>query len=264
MLRFMAWLRRHSQGHDRIFRFLQQLAAEEQAARLLEAGAGGVLVLAPHMDDEALGCGGALAAHAAAGAEIVAVYLTDGRYGAGPGTAAQPEVSRARRAEAQRAAAVLGIRHQVFIDGLGNRLEQDGDAAAQVRAVLRERRPGVVYLPAFAERHPDHRAAGDLLEVAVKGGDFDFECRAYEVWTPLVPNGVLPIDAVLDRKRAAVDCYESQLSHSDFGHFVLALNAYRSSLVPGGGARYAEAFYCAPLARYLQTHRAFRAACAPT
>ena len=41
-----------------------------------------VLVLAPHMDDEVLGCGGVLCRHLAAGGRATVVYMTDGRKGA--------------------------------------------------------------------------------------------------------------------------------------------------------------------------------------
>ena len=44
-----------------------------------------VLVVAPHFDDETLGCGGLLAQLAAAGAVIRVLYLTDGAAAAEPG-----------------------------------------------------------------------------------------------------------------------------------------------------------------------------------
>jgi N-acetylglucosamine malate deacetylase 1 len=259
----LAMLRRASANHERMFRFMQSLSAHEQGASVLRPGAETVLVLAPHMDDEVLGCGGTLAAHADAGATICAVYLTDGRYGAGPGSAPQAGLSAQRRAEARRAAGVLGIERQVFIDGAGHRLEYDRDAAGRLRALLSDLRPGIVYLPSFLERHADHRATGDLLARAVRGLRLELECRSYEVWTPLVPNRIVDIDATLARKRSALECYSSQLQHSDFGHFVFGLNAYRSSLLAGGACRYAEGFLCGSLADHLQMHRAFRRECAP-
>jgi N-acetylglucosamine malate deacetylase 1 len=254
----LAKLRRHFAGHDRLFRLMHSLALQEQAASLLSPEAGRVLVLAPHMDDEILGCGGALALHADAGATVSVVYLTDGRYGAAPGAVEQSALADRRRSEAVSATQRLGVRELAFIDGLGNRLETDVAAATRLRELLRKAAPEVVYLPFALERHPDHRATADVLAAAVAGGGFDFECRAYEVWTPLVPNRVVDIDLSVERKRAALRCYGSQLEHTDFLHAVIALNGYRSSIVPGGRCRYAEAFHSAPLAQYLELHRRVR------
>jgi LmbE family N-acetylglucosaminyl deacetylase len=251
-------LRRRFAGHDRVFKFLHSLSLQEQAASLLLPGPERVLVIAPHMDDEILGCGGAIALHADAGATLCIVYLTDGRYGAAPGNAGQPDLARRRRTEAESASRLVGAQDLQFIDGQGNRLEQDAPAAQRLRDQLRAFRPDVVYLPSALERHPDHRATGDVLAAAVSGGGFDFECRAYEVWTPLAPNRVVDIDRAVERKRAALRCYGSQLEHTDFLHAVIALNGYRSSLVPGGRCRYAEAFHAAPLAAWLGLHRQLR------
>src|SRR5262249_22255086 len=46
-----------------------------------EPGTGKVVVLAPHMDDEIIGCGGTVARHVDAGADVTVIYLTDGRRG---------------------------------------------------------------------------------------------------------------------------------------------------------------------------------------
>ena len=56
-----------------------------------------ILVLAPHMDDEILGCGGTLRKHVRAGAGVTAVFMTDGRRG-------DPELNAARLPEAERRA----------------------------------------------------------------------------------------------------------------------------------------------------------------
>src|SRR5258705_86546 len=78
---------------------------------------GKILVLAPHMDDEVLGCGGTIARHAQAGADVTVIFLTDGRRGIGT-IAALPEPERGRRErelvdtrkqEARRAGEILGV-----------------------------------------------------------------------------------------------------------------------------------------------------------
>jgi LmbE family N-acetylglucosaminyl deacetylase len=261
--RLIAALKRLFAGHERIFGFLHSLQLQEQTAVVLIPAGEIIVVLSPHMDDEVLGCGGTLARHADAGARIVVVFLTNGRYGAGTSADAQTVLVAARQTEAARAGALLGITEQHRIDGLGNRLETDTAAATQLRAILESVQPAVVYLPSMLERHPDHRATTDLLARAVANTSLDFECRAYEVWTPLTPNRAVSIDASIERKRAAIDCYASQLEHTDFAHIVLSLNAYRSSLVADASCRYAEAFLSLPLARYLALHRDFRKAVAP-
>lgn len=262
MRRLAALLKRLFARHERIAGFLNSLERGEQAALVLVPANETVAVLSPHMDDEALGCGGTLALHADAGARVVVIFLTSGRYGAGTSAAAQTELVAARRAESARAAAVLGIAEHHVIDGLGHRLEADVNAAAQLRTILTSLRPDVVYLPSTLERHPDHRATADVLAHALAGTDLRFECRAYEIWTPLVPNRVVAIDRSVERKRAAIQCYASQAEHTDFAHIVLSLNAYRSSISGDATCRHAEAFLALPLDRYLAFHRDFRAALA--
>lgn len=60
---------------------LQVSGVYNHSAMVWEPGAQKVLVLAPHMDDETIGCGGTLALHAQRGAQITVMFLTDGRNG---------------------------------------------------------------------------------------------------------------------------------------------------------------------------------------
>ena len=73
------------------------------------AGKGGVLVLAPHPDDETLGCGAAIATAAAAGRDVHVVTVTDGG-GSHPNSIAWPRARLAARRQRELAAAleVLG------------------------------------------------------------------------------------------------------------------------------------------------------------
>ena len=130
--------------------------------------------------------------------------------------------------------------------------------AGVVFAVLERERPDLVYLPFFLESHVDHRAANDVLVEAAAGTGLDFECRGYEVWTPLFPNLVIEIDATIESKKRALGCYRSQLADMDYLHIGIGLNAYRSSAVGGKTARFVEAFYALPLSDYRRLHRFMR------
>ena len=219
-----------------------------------EPGNSRVVVLAPHMDDEVIGCGGTIARHVTAGSDVTVIFLTDGRRG---GLHPDPDkIVDVRKAEAQCAARVLGIRAVNFLDAEDSRLRSDTRVAGRLREILERIRPELVYLPFFLERHPDHRAASVVLLEATRGSRLSFECRGYEVWTPLFPNCVVAIDDTLQLKRRALSCYESQLAVTDYEHGCMGLNAYRAVSLGGPTVRFAEAFHALPLADYRRLYHA--------
>ena len=105
-----------------------------------------ILVLAPHMDDEALGCGGSLHRHVLAGESVTVAYLTDGRKGDPKLNALDlPADERERREErlaavrcdeARRSAAVLGVRDLRFLGNRDQELVVSPKTRRQVRELL--------------------------------------------------------------------------------------------------------------------------------
>ena len=120
--------------------------------------AASVLVLAPHFDDEVLGCGGLLAQLAAAGAVVRVLFLSDG--GGGREAIADREAyRRQRRQEALAAAAVLGLAGCDYLDLPDGALDQVLDqAAAGLRRALLSQRPELLLCPSPLEVTADHRA----------------------------------------------------------------------------------------------------------
>lgn len=229
-------------------------------------GAQSVLVLAPHMDDEVLGCGGTLVLHRRAGALVTVVFVTDGRWGSGKlhgldGDAlrqAQERLIATRRREAAAALTRLDIEAPVFLDAPDGALAPTPELAGRLRAVIERVAPQIVYLPSFLEQHPDHRATNDVLRAALRGERSDIACHGYEVWTPQYPNCFVGIDATMDVKLAALAEYHSQLEDGDFQHGIVGLNAYRAMMRPRPGRRYAEAFCALPLPDYFRAYDVFR------
>lgn len=218
-------------------------------------------MLAPHMDDEVLGCGGTIARHALAGSKVHVIFLTDGRRGGGAlrapdGTAvAAQEVVAIRKAEAQRAAQVLGVSALTFLDAEDSLLSSDAHVGLRLREILLRECPDIVYLPFFMEAHPDHRAASAVLCSATHSTKLQFECRGYEVWTPLLANSLVRIDDTIDTKRQAMECYGSQLAETDYLHCINGLNAYRAMSFASPAVRFAEAFHALSLSDYLRFHQ---------
>jgi LmbE family N-acetylglucosaminyl deacetylase len=244
---------------------LQTSGVYGRAAIAWRPGAERVLVLAPHMDDEVMGCGGALALHAQRGAHIVVAYMTDGCGGgenistlAGAArTRAEREITRLRKEEARRALAVLGVHTLAFLDSRDGELQQCSSAIERLQRLLLEVRPEILYLPFYAEEHPDHRATSDVLLHAMQDVNAHFHCFGYEVWTPLPPNCLVRIDEVVELKRRALGEYASQLQQADYVHACLGLNAHRSIGLQGARNGYAEAFHAAPVDVYIEQYLAY-------
>jgi LmbE family N-acetylglucosaminyl deacetylase len=240
---------------------LQTAKVFNRSALVYTPGNETVVVLAPHMDDEVIGCGGTLAHHVSCGADVTVIFLTDGRQG---GTSASlhgaeaDDIVATRKVEARQALTELRIDKIEFLDGADGNLQAD---VARLAPRLRERllriRPGIVYLPFFLEEHPDHRAASQLLREAMKGCELDFACHGYEVWTPLFPNCLVNIDDTVETKRRSLMMYRSQLAEAGYLHTALGLNAYRSCAFLGGTCRYAEAFCAVPVSHYLRLYEAY-------
>lgn len=141
------------------------------------------LVVAPHHDDETLGCGGTIARKAAAGTDVAVLFLTDGT--ASHGGIEPAELAETRRLEAAAAVRALGVdEYAVFsgdiVDGgLSDHLPEVTDL---VRRTLAEVRPTQVFVPHAGDGHADHLAATTAgIEAAASLGP-DIEVLEYPVW----------------------------------------------------------------------------------
>jgi N-acetylglucosamine malate deacetylase 1 len=121
-----------------------------------------LLAFGAHPDDVEFGCGGVIAKETRAGRKAHLVICSLGEA-ATHGTPAQ------RRAEARKAAAVLGASVEF--------IALDGDAHLEIRAahaiklagILRRVRPGIVLAPSLVEnQHPDHAKLGRLVRDAAR------------------------------------------------------------------------------------------------
>lgn len=199
-----------------------------------------LLVLAPHPDDEVLGCGGLIAATLAQGAEVQVVIVSDGGQG---GDAAQ------RERESIAAADVLAggrARLELTFWRLPDRgLATVAGLAQRLRGLVSSSAADCVLLPSPFEIHPDHRAlclAGlQALRDAERGSDLLF----YEVGQPLMPDVLVDITAQFERKRAALRCFTSQLAVQAYDEQVLGLNRFRAYTL-GPAVSHAEAFRRVP------------------
>jgi len=229
------------------------VSAERSSLEVLRAPTPGpVLVLAPHPDDEVVGCGGTLALHAAQGDAIRVVVVFDGAAadaaaGAGPGSEREHYVAR-RESESRAAARILaGDREPIALEfwrlpeGHEPASGELQSGAAALRTLLESYRPRTVYLPWPGDAHGDHRSVAKAAGQALGELSFEVQAWGYEVWSALTPERVIDVTSVVDRKRRALAVHLTQDYDGRLAHRALGLAAWRSSCLENGG-RYAEAF----------------------
>lgn len=200
-----------------------------------------LLVLAPHPDDEVIGCGGLVALHLREQRAVRIVVATDG---------AEAGAAALREEETRRGVARLGDAEIEFLRFPDRGLSEA--AAPRIRELLLAFRPDLVLVPSPVEIHPDHLTLSRLFCELVQRDETLFADLAvarvafYEVGQPLRPNALVDITSVADAKYAAIAEHASQLAVHDYVGYARGLNAYRAMTLPQG-TKFSEAYYVVDL-----------------
>lgn len=179
-----------------------------------------ILVIAPHMDDEVLGCGGTIAKHAETGGDVFVSFVShriyDHRF--------DKEKNETEKAHASKAKEALGYKDAVFFELADERL----DACVQDIIIPLERyvskiRPDIVYCPFRSDNNQDHRAVFDAARVVLRpvSAPFIKDVYMYEIpsstdqspplaGSAFLPNYYVDITKHMDEKIEAFKCYKTE------------------------------------------------------
>jgi LmbE family N-acetylglucosaminyl deacetylase len=209
-----------------------------------------MLVLAPHQDDETIGCGGVLALQAATKHKVSIVMLQDGADGCEELGMSREALMELRNEESRRAAAVIQVDAPIFLN-YHNLAQSAGEASQRLHGILREGAVDAVFVPFVLDAHPDHLVANYILAGALRDIPWDVRVFGYEVWGLCVPNVIVIIDHVMDKKLAMLDCFTFANSALDYTHSTKGLNMFHSRMLGAGECRYAERFFEVPRKEYI-------------
>ncbi|NLF30970.1 MAG: hypothetical protein GX591_08805 [Planctomycetes bacterium] len=188
-----------------------------------------ILIIAPHPDDETLGCGGVFAARAAEGCRVSVVVVTDGRHlfrlsrwkiETDP---TPQETSDMRKNETRRAVDILGGRSGTirFLDIEDGTLGRHVPAVSQtIAGILREAAPDEIYVTSEHEEHADHVAACAAVRSAMAATNSPAALYRYVIALPPgvtagavgEPFVAVDVAAHMETKRRAVRQFASHLT----------------------------------------------------
>lgn len=145
-----------------------------------------VLVVAPHPDDETLGCGGAIALLRSLNCDLRVLVISNGtlshprsqKYPA-------PALQALRESETLLALSVLGLEaNAVTFLRLqdGSIPTHDNSAVASCRAYITEVAPQIIFLPWRYDPHPDHRSTWKLIHTALVKLRLSPRFIEYPIW----------------------------------------------------------------------------------
>jgi len=180
-----------------------------------------VLVLAPHPDDEVLGCGGTIARHVAEGDSVTIVVATRGLN-----ELFSDEQKEQVLAEARKAHAVLGVAETRFFEFPAPALDTVPryKIAGAIAEVIDNVQPTTLYIPHHGDIHSDHLhlhhaalvAARPLASCPVRR-ILAYETVSETEWAPphsdapFYPTCFIDISEHLQKKLEAMACFESQV-----------------------------------------------------
>ena len=198
------------------------------------------LVVAPHHDDEVIGCGGTIAFLTANGHSVDVIYMAAG-YASMPKVGDRAKATATREREARKAGSILGVSEQIFLRYPDRGFDYSSECVEQLVRLIREHDYETIYCPHEGERDREHRVAYEIVREAfwLANSEYvpDLGRRAsvnrvftYEVWTPLQTVVFKQdISSSWERKLEALCAYASQFTLQQ-AEGIVGLNRYRAAM----------------------------------
>jgi len=142
------------------------------------------LIIAPHPDDETLGCGGTILRKRQAGAEITVLFMTDGST-SHMHLLSPEKLKEIRAQEALAACKQLGVpeANVHFLEAPDGHLHTKLDNALEKLIELcATYRPAEIFVPYANDPNPDHVASAQAVERLLEQQDEPIICYEYPVW----------------------------------------------------------------------------------
>ncbi|MEO6685962.1 MAG: PIG-L deacetylase family protein [Dyadobacter sp.] len=194
---------------------------------------GSSLIVAPHPDDETLGCGGTVALMRKNGIPVHFLFVSDGSM-SHPNSKKYPakRLTKVREKEAKNAVLTLGgqVDHMEFLRLKDTKVPHEHDnqfeeTVQKIVKIIDEIEPQSVFVPWQKDPHPDHQATWKIMSEAVNRAKIKPRFIEYPIWLWELGNPkdlelldrmkkfTVNIEDTLGMKNKALAAHTSQVTH---------------------------------------------------
>ncbi len=198
------------------------------------------LILAPHPDDEAMGCSGTCLLLNKQGASSDIVFITNGE---GLNGIPSEVIAKKRISEARLSCNLIGVKDCIFLDIPDGRVSQNEALLHEkLLQIINDRRPEMIFSPSLFDYHQDHIATATVSLMLFRELR-SFKLAFYEIYSTIRFSHLIDITDVIEHKKNIIMNYQTSLYEKPevYVHASLGLNAQRSIFMQKIG--YYEAFY---------------------
>jgi LmbE family N-acetylglucosaminyl deacetylase len=211
-----------------------------------------ILIIAPHPDDEVLGCGATIAKYASLGHTLYVLVATRGSKN----LYTDDRIENVRN-EALNAHNVLGVTKTFFLDFPAPELDTVpiSDISREISKIIAEFKINVLFLPHRGDIHNDHKVIFNAGLVAARPvGNYTvkdiycYETLSETEWAApfaddaFIPNLYIDISDSMHLKIEAIKCFKSQLKEFPNPRSIETIEALAKFRAATVGFKSAEAF----------------------
>lgn len=211
-----------------------------------------ILIIAPHADDEILGCGGIIKKKSQEGHNVFVLIVTKGS----PKLYEESKVLNVRK-EAREAHNFLGVKETIFFDYHAPDLDITSSAAIarDISSVVRKLSIEQMFIPHRGDIHSDHTVVANACYVAARPVNncsitsmYAYETLSETEWAPpfaddaFIPTHFVNITDQIEAKKTAMEFFKSQVKEFPNPRSLKAIDALASFRGATVGFERAEAF----------------------
>jgi len=211
-----------------------------------------ILIVAPHMDDEIIACGGVMQQYLKNKAKITVVFMTDGSEG-NPNYEPS-KLAKLRKEESSNACGLLGVTDLIFLDNIEKSFKNNEENKNAIKHLVKEKDIEAIFYPMAFDGNRDHVTTSWIVLDALKEMSLNLNLYGYCVWSPLIPTLTVNIDNEIEQKITAMKLFKTQLEQFDLIDMTLANSRYMG-YVYGMWKGHSESFIVGSIKEHIRLAR---------